>query len=1117
MHRYTFAIVLKNTYQVKDMLRERFPGKQMKATRHRLADQVAAMHLKCLRRLVQAGLGVILLDNDNSIPHENQKYNQTNNICVLIDPYKDSDLLLQEFKREKDELAIKRGQANARLGMETVESVKNICFSPALELQLTHNIIHNAFRDYDKDDWSIEHQQELTCWDVVDVCFPLHDRVFNNSFFAEYRKKTFEFRVSKATAGNSERWAIEELRLHFGERVAFLFAFMHIYSKMLGPLMVVCVLYYLGFRRFVSGYVWNYYLLGLAVLGFGVVSLWAPAMLLVWERETRTLTEKWNLVNYKDTVFERNDENPKFEYVWVKNEITHEMEKQIKKSKKRIIRVTMLFFVALSSIIQCIVLMPFLQVSWITLSEKRHFVFVWSNWFFWFLALAFLYLPYGDKVNDVYAYLKLDWAIAYQWNPTLLTLDTLFVTPLVVTQLLNMVLETWLPYVIRIIKGKPMSCRNWTSSWFSSLDCNKQRKARKRKHRMETNMAAHKLADEVSRTTRFFVPVLGYSDDSNEYTAYQVSIGEWATVLHYANVMAITIVSILLVMYLVLQLDKTPAAISNPSYLRLKQIRELTSQRTANSTVFNYISELRCVYDKYDLDHTDHLHEHALVRFLAEWMSKEPAELEKRSGLIFRYMDKNKVGKVPFSTCCLMLQHAHHDRFFSALLGIYDHLDDFRNQEIRLNDDPMKIRRVLRAQSMESQIAAGDTDALKRAWLDGLSLNVVDSLGRTALHVAVEKEQMNAIELLLSAGAAVDVVDHEGRTPMSIAVEMNASNALSLFRRHIFTAPPLQTEALATSDIPLAFAAIQHNNLPRLEQLVPHLVHPDVQDYDARFLRDHQATEHGLGIDADNLAKASNPHGLEAGILNKAFEHVLRCQPEWIASLHTTSQSKFFFVPHARKAGLKAVVAVPMVHNLSVATIDLLGALVALLRRGFFDDALNSTVLELSETHVSTAITTKLPRTLLGEFDRFIGKAKLANLRSQDSFRTTKWTMTDLYDTVGNAHDKRTLFRSVLTALNTILDDTTCVITFDQVKALHDAIFEHGDGGGAIREDAAVGYASERIYRVFLPAVEIEPALREYVATLNDEAALPHPLLRAYYAFSALVFYIHPFYDGNGR
>ncbi|KAF0720610.1 Aste57867_167 [Aphanomyces stellatus] len=915
--RYTFAIVFRNTYQVKQILRERFPGRAMKPIRHKLADQVAGMQLKCIRRLVQAGLGVVLLDNDNSIPHENEKWNQTNNICVLIDPYKDRDLLLQEFKREKDELAIKRGQANSRLGMETIESLKNICFSPALELQLTHNIIYNAFRDYDKDEWVLERHEELSCWDVVDVCFPLHDRTFNNAFFAEYRKRTFDFRLSKATTGNSERWAIEELRLHFGERVAFLFAFMHIYSKMLGPLTAVCVIYYVGFR-FVPGYTWNYYLLGLSILGFGVVSLWAPAMMLVWERETRTLTEKWNLQSYKDTIFERNDENPSFEYTWVKNEITHEMEKQPKKSKKRLIRATMFFFVALSSVIQCIILMPFLQwyvwsklaptcdsvrctkeqncyhflncfkskdstvgtdrwvyillqgvllglmidtvfyelfnwfsatfVKWENVRKKsefenrlihRKFVFVWSNWFFWFLTLAFFYLPYGDRVNALFRSVGWSWAIIYNWDPTILTLDTLFVTPLVVTQLLNMVLETWLPYLIRKIKGKPMSCRSCTSSWISSLNCVVRRNDRKKKHRRDANMTAHKLADEVSRTTRFFVPVLGYSDDSNEYTAYQilaesklpvfdtssdyldaciqfsyvvmftvvwpllpfpafcnnvlevrgdafrllfghrrpmprrdVSIGEWATVLHYANVMAITIVSALLVMYhfgayvslqddnycdftfdnasmvpfmsidynrsrspdqcyamrqkpwfreqvlifiilehigfgfryLMLQLDKTPTSISNPSYLRLKQIREYTSQRTAHSNVFEYIRELRDIFDKYDVDNTDQLQEEDLVLFLADWTFKEPGELQKRSGIIFRYMDKNKLGKVSFSTCCLMLQHAHHDRFFSALLGIYDHLDDHRNEQVRLNNDAIQIRRVLRAQSADDDV-----------------------------------------------------------------------------------------------------------------------------------------------------------------------------------------------------------------------------------------------------------------------------------------------------------------------------------------------------------------------------------------------------------------------------
>ncbi|ETV88424.1 hypothetical protein, variant 1, partial [Aphanomyces astaci] len=781
-------------------------------------------------------------------------------------------------------------------------------------------------------------------------------------------------------------------------------------------------------------------------------------------------------------------------------------------------------------------------------------------------------------------------------------------------------------------------------------------------------------------------------------------------------------------------------------------------------------------------------------------------------------------------------------------------------------------------------IATGDTDTLKRAWLDGLALNAVDGAGRTALHVAVEKEQMNAIELLLSAGATVDVADEQGRTPMSIAVEMNASNVLSLFRRHVYTASSLPQVPI-TLDVPHAFAAIQHDDLARLQQLVPRLVHPDVQDYDARsllhvaasegrtsivqflvqvganvnlldrwgnsplseamhfahtdvatYLRDHHATEHGL--DDNSLAKS--PHQLDSTLLNTALEHILRCvcrqhkwqvgevfvpikdentngcalvlhnvwfrhtyndtlplqplaqfrkargmmlldpghdlagrvysgqQPEWVASLHTTSQSKFFFVPHARKAGLKAVVAVPMVHTLSVvavlvwyatealpedpdevhriqrlvkavvllcvlrhestatmsrfqycqalehactgqgeltavdtvapddaavhdvvslciswhlfdyamklatsmssedhlATIDLFGALVALLKRGFFDDVVGPTLLDLEPCDVVDSISTKLhlvhvvvyvlaylttvsptegsvyskshlfqdelrqyvanlqpigldgsnssssddmeegipttttqttesaevveplgihptpvvvecvlckfkvpghihpglprpsvapsppprtpqssiftrlrspvwrefqelPCTLANEWDRFRGKDKLASTPSQDSFRSAKWTTSDVYDTVGNAHDNQTLFRRspvgvgdrsrVLAVLNAILDDTSAMLTFDQITALHEAIFEQGHDGGAIREDAAVGYASERIYRVFLPSVEIELALRQYVTTLNDPTALPHPLVRAYYAFAALVFYIHPFYDGNGR
>ncbi|OQR87287.1 transmembrane protein [Achlya hypogyna] len=923
--RYTFALILRNTTQVKQLLRERFPRRADKPMRRRLAAEVGAMQVKCLRRLVQAGLGVILLDNDNTIPHDTQRWNETNNICVLIDPYKDKELLLQEFKREKDELAIRRGYATARLGVEPLESLRNVCFSPALELQLTHNLIRNAFRDYDKEDWVLDMSKELTCWDVVEHCFPLHDRAFNAAFFTEYRKQTFDVHLRKATTGNSERWAIEELRLHFGERVAFLFAFMHVYSKLLLPLTALCVLYYVGFR-WVGGFTWNAYLVGLAALGFGVASMWAPALLLVWERETRTLTEKWRLASERDTVFERDDENPAFAYVWVKNAATHEMEKVPKERRKRLIRVAMVLFVVLSSLVQCVVLMPFLQwyvwsklaptcdgpacaargncrhflncfhsptstvgtdrwayiliqgvllgllidtvffelfnwfsakfVEWENVRGKadfenrlvhRRFVFVWANWFFWFLTLAFFYLPYGNRVNDLFRRLGWGWAVVYEWDPSVLTLDTLFVTPLVVTQLLNMLLETWLPYLIRRVRGRPASCRSvWSTSWLAGLRCVQALKTKKAKHRREHHMTAQTLADHVSASTRFFVPVLGYSDDSNEYTAYEIlaestlpvfdttydyldaaiqfsyvimftavwpllplpaflnnvlevrgdafrllfghrrpmprrdaSIGEWATVLHYANVMAITVVSGLIAMYhlgalvaiggddacdvrfdaaamvpfwtmdvgptrapadctaflndarwsmrqvvafivlehigfvaryLVLQMDKTPAAIASSAYQRLKQIRELTAARSAPAAVFEYIGELRTIFDKYDADGSDHLYQDDLVLFLAEWVGKDAADLQPHAAQLLRYMDKNRLGKVPFSTCCLMLQHAHHDRFFSVLLGIYDSLDDFRNERIRAAG-PVDYRRVLREPSTASDASRDERSA----------------------------------------------------------------------------------------------------------------------------------------------------------------------------------------------------------------------------------------------------------------------------------------------------------------------------------------------------------------------------------------------------------------------
>ncbi|KAE9276922.1 hypothetical protein PF001_g25900, partial [Phytophthora fragariae] len=236
--KYTFAIVLKHTEQIFHLLKRRFPSRSAASIRRDLPQQVSALQQKCVRRLIQAGLGVVLLDNalyDNYLEDQrgvrskrdpsSAEEDVARNLCILIDPKKNPDLLLHEFKRELDELSIKRGDALGRLAEESLDSLKEMCFSPALELQLTHNIIQNAFKDYDKEEWVIDVNKELTVNDMIVECFPLHDRAFNRKFFDEYRKRTFDLNLRKAAAGNSDRWAVEELRLHFGERVAFLFAF----------------------------------------------------------------------------------------------------------------------------------------------------------------------------------------------------------------------------------------------------------------------------------------------------------------------------------------------------------------------------------------------------------------------------------------------------------------------------------------------------------------------------------------------------------------------------------------------------------------------------------------------------------------------------------------------------------------------------------------------------------------------------------------------------------------------------------------------------------------------------------------------------------------------------
>jgi len=87
------------------------------------------------------------------------------------------------------------------------------------------------------------------------------------------------------------------------------------------------------------------------------------------------------------------------------------------------------------------------------------------------------------------------------------------------------------------------------------------------------------------------------------------------------------------------------------------------------------------------------------------------------------------------------------------------------------------------------------------------------------------------------------------------------------------------------------------------------------------------------------------------------------------------------------------------------------------------------------------------------------------------------------------------------------------------LKELHsNLVLDMSVARGTLREDVTVGsYLFFTTYRTFLPPEEIETGMNILIEALNSEEAITNPILRAYYAYSGLIFFIHPFEDGNGR
>jgi hypothetical protein len=178
-----------------------------------------------------------------------------------------------------------------------------------------------------------------------------------------------------------------------------------------------------------------------------------------------------------------------------------------------------------------------------------------------------------------------------------------------------------------------------------------------------------------------------------------------------------------------------------------------------------------------------------------------------------------------------------------------------------------------------------------------------------------------------------------------------------------------------------------------------------------------------------------------------------------------------------------------------------------------------------------------LPELLIVDWERFLGgeQSNVVEYLRAHNVRAAEpqvCTARDLYDMLGlhYQHGQSPVPRNrqtqpsmdeVLQRVKLLMEDIMFGmdegdIAIEHIMKLHKA--SACDVSNEFRRSAVTGRVSARVYRVFIPHTELEKSLQLLIETLQAMRAQHiHPLVRAYYAFSTLVYYIHAFTDGNGR
>lgn len=344
---------------------------------------------------------------------------------------------------------------------------------------------------------------------IIASCFPLHNRRVNSLLLAKCDQ--WWWKSNEIT---------NELRYYYGERVAFYFSFVFLYTKcILIPALCGSIVYFAC--RWLGAVE---YMRALCIFGFCTATLWGTWFLKTWRRKNNLLNDAWNLRLFKEAEYPNSTFKPQGYRDVVDSHGVLLFREPYYNSVYRI-PAYLQTFVVFTIFIATYVLGITFFVQWYTaammaplctkcpecvaflscfdterptifswrwcyilaqgvllgisldvfvylLSVKlihffvvrenhateahfqrtminRLFVINWISFFLWFILIAFVIVPFGEEVEtwlaENFKYKKL----TVDWENGVIDMSTALVTPLLITQALNLLIDTALPYLFR--------------------------------------------------------------------------------------------------------------------------------------------------------------------------------------------------------------------------------------------------------------------------------------------------------------------------------------------------------------------------------------------------------------------------------------------------------------------------------------------------------------------------------------------------------------------------------------------------------------------------------------------------------------------------------------------